>query len=54
MDEVPDIPGADDVVKWFGYWPTFHDAQILSITLNRSGEAARTAASQQSGCERAN
>lgn len=39
MDEVPDIPGADDVVKWFGYWPTFHDAQILSITLNRSGES---------------
>ena len=39
MDEVPDIPGADDVVKWFGYWPTFHNAQILSITLNRSGES---------------
>jgi Immunity protein 50 len=39
MDEVPDIPGADDLVKWFGYWPIFHDAEILSIKLNRSGES---------------
>ncbi len=39
MDEIPDIPGADDVVKWFGYWPTFQDAEILSIKLNRSGES---------------
>ena len=39
MGETPAIPGADQVVKWFGYWPTFHDAEILSITLNRSGES---------------
>jgi hypothetical protein len=37
MNETPDIPGANDVVAWFGYWPTFHDAEVLTITLNRSG-----------------
>ena len=36
MLEVPDIPGAPDVVAWFGYWPSFHDAEVLSITLDRS------------------
>lgn len=39
MCETPDIPGAQDVVAWFGYWPTFHDAEVLSISLDR-----------QSGC----
>jgi len=37
MLETPNIPGAADVVAWFGYWPTFHDAEVLSITLERSG-----------------
>jgi hypothetical protein len=36
MIEAPDIPGAADVIAWFGYWPSFHDAEILSITLDRS------------------
>ncbi len=35
MFEVPDIPGAQDVIAWFGYWPTFHDAEVLSISLDR-------------------
>jgi hypothetical protein len=39
MSGVPDIPGAADVVAWFGHWPTFHDAEVLSITLDRSGES---------------
>jgi hypothetical protein len=39
MFEAPDIPGAADVVAWFGHWPTFHDAEVLSITLDRSGES---------------
>jgi hypothetical protein len=37
MFEAPDIPGAADVIAWFGHWPTFHDAEVLSITLDRSG-----------------
>jgi Immunity protein 50 len=36
MLEAPDIPGAGDVLGWFGYWPSFHDAEVLSITLDRS------------------
>lgn len=35
MSEAPDIPGAKDVIAWFGYWPTFHDAEVLSISLDR-------------------
>lgn len=36
---IPDVPGADHVVGWFGYWPSFHDAEVLSIALNRSRES---------------
>jgi hypothetical protein len=36
MFEAPDIPGAADVIAWFGYWPSFHDAEVLWITLDRS------------------
>jgi Immunity protein 50 len=34
---VPEIHGADSVVAWFGQWPSFHDAEILSVHINRSG-----------------
>ena len=34
MFETPIIPGAADVVAHFGYWPTFHDAEVLSVTLD--------------------
>ena len=36
MLEAPDIPGKADVLAWFGYWPSFHDAEVLSITLDRA------------------
>ncbi len=36
MSQTSEIPGADRVIAWFGYWPTFHDAEVLSITLDRS------------------
>ena len=29
MAEHPDVPGADQVIRWFGYWPDFHDAEVL-------------------------
>ena len=32
-----DVPGAAEITNWFGYWPTFHDAEVVSIELNRSG-----------------
>ena len=39
MVKAPDIPGAADVVAWFGYWPSFHGAEVLSILLDRSAGA---------------
>jgi hypothetical protein len=39
MFEPPEISGVDEVVAWFGRWPTFHDAEVLSITLERPGHA---------------
>src|SRR5437879_12661792 len=35
--QVPDIPGADAVVSWFGRWPSFHDAEVLTVQLSRRG-----------------
>ena len=31
------IPGAVALHDCFGYWPTFHDAEIISLHLNRRG-----------------
>jgi len=33
----PSVPGAKQLFNWFGYWPSFHDAEVLSIELNRMG-----------------
>ena len=27
----PNIPGADSIVSWFGRWPSFHDAEIMTL-----------------------
>jgi len=32
---IPPIPGADRVAAWFGLWPSFHHAEILSLHLNQ-------------------
>lgn len=32
-----DLPGAEKVLEWFGSWPSFHDAEIVSLSLHRSG-----------------
>lgn len=31
------VEGARELRDWFGYWPSFHDAEILSVHLNRAG-----------------
>lgn len=36
-NEIEEMPGAVDLYEWFGYWPEFHDAEILSLHLNRTG-----------------
>jgi Immunity protein 50 len=35
--EVEHIPGVAELHDWFGYWPGFHDAEIISLYLNRKG-----------------
>jgi hypothetical protein len=35
-----DIPGAVDLHDWFGYWPSFHDAEIVSLNLKRKGSSS--------------
>jgi hypothetical protein len=36
-DWLQEIAGAQTLFDWFGYWPSFHDAEVLSIELNRTG-----------------
>ncbi|MBX9721690.1 MAG: immunity 50 family protein, partial [Candidatus Obscuribacterales bacterium] len=31
------LEGADQLFGWFGYWPTFHDAEIIELHLKRQG-----------------
>jgi hypothetical protein len=38
-DLVPDAPGASEIVAWFGRWPSFHDAEVLTLHLVRRGES---------------
>ena len=33
------IPGARALHDWFGYWPSFHDAEVVSISLNRESDS---------------
>jgi hypothetical protein len=35
----PSLPGADAVVQWFGKWPTFHDGEVISLSMSRKGES---------------
>jgi hypothetical protein len=34
--ELEAVEGAKDLRDWFGYWPTFHDAEVIRLHLNRS------------------
>jgi hypothetical protein len=37
--ELTEIPGAFELRDWFGYWPDFHDAEVISLHLNRRGNS---------------
>jgi hypothetical protein len=39
-DWLADVHGADVLFDWFGYWPDFHDAEVLRIDLNRDGTSS--------------
>ena len=34
-----EFPGAEKVTQWFGQWPSFHDAEILELHLDRTGRS---------------
>ena len=36
MEPPVKIENADLIVEWFGYWPSFHDSELLSIYMSRS------------------
>lgn|SRR5678810_42437 len=36
------LPGALDVIAAFGEWPSFHDAEILRVVINRGGPSSVT------------
>jgi hypothetical protein len=38
----PRLIGFERVVNHFGYWPTFHDAEVLSLTLDRDAQVGKT------------
>ena len=31
----PSVPGAEQVVQWFGEWPSFADAEVFELNLRR-------------------
>jgi hypothetical protein len=37
VDGRPQVPGAAGLIEWFGSWPSFHDAEIVRLELDRRG-----------------
>src|SRR5262245_49699525 len=35
----PDMEGAIEIVSWFGRWPSFHDAEVLQLHLDRTAKS---------------
>ena len=36
---IANISGAKTLIDWYGSWPTFHDAEIMELFLNRHGKS---------------
>ncbi len=36
---ISELAGAEAVTQWFGDWPSFHDAEVISIFLARKGQS---------------
>jgi hypothetical protein len=34
------VDGAQELYDWFGRWPSFHDAEVVSLHLNRVGPSS--------------
>lgn len=46
------VPGGAELLAWFGYVPSFHDAEIISLHLNRKGESVLTVHTWETATER--
>ncbi len=40
--ELEAIEGAKRLYDWFAYWPTFHDAEVIRLHLNRGAASTLT------------
>jgi hypothetical protein len=40
--ELEAVEGAKHLYDWFGYWPTFHDAEVIRLHLNRRDASTLT------------
>ena len=38
-DVEEELTGAETVRQWFGSWPNFHDAEVISLSLARTGQS---------------
>jgi len=38
--ELEGMAGARELYSWFGYWPSFHDAEVVSLQMNRAGTSS--------------
>lgn len=38
-DVLSELDGAAAVIEWFGAWPNFHDAEVISVSLARAGQS---------------
>ena len=38
--ELRAIDGAQELYDWFGHWPSFHDAEVVSLHMNRVGPSS--------------
>ena len=37
LEATDEVPGTLELIKWFGYWPSFHDGEVLDLKLDRTG-----------------
>src|SRR5687768_3871238 len=38
-NDIPAVENADALLEIFGAWPSFHDAEVIALRLDRTGDA---------------
>lgn len=36
-----EVPGAAELIAWFGYWPSFHDAEVFELVQQSDSSRVR-------------